>query len=187
MENFKIALKLSLICFISVLLLSIVNLITYKKILENSTKIEEKTNRDFFSGNVKFEKKFFKEITIDKNKEYYYIVFDKSDNIVGYIVSILSKGYGGDMRLIVATDPSFKIINVKLLNNSETPGIGKIAEKKEYMKKFIGTNTENNPIPLTKNMLPKDDADSVSGATITFKGVANGIKKAVDYLNNYIR
>jgi len=187
MENLRIALKLTLICFIAVLLLSIVNLITCKKIENNSNKVEEETNRNLFSQGVRFEKSFFKNSSIDKNKEYYYKVYDKNNTLVGYVVTLYTKGYGGDMKLMVAMDNSLVIVNAKLLTNSETPGLGKAAEKPEYMKKFIGTNTKEKPIPLNKSMLSQEDADSITGATITFKGIANGIQKAVDYILQEIK
>jgi len=59
MENLKIALKLTLICFVSVLLLSIANIITCKKIANNSIKTEEEANKQLFPAGIKFEKKFF--------------------------------------------------------------------------------------------------------------------------------
>jgi len=186
MENLKIALKLTLICFVSVLLLSIANIITCKKIANNSIKTEEEANKQLFPAGIKFEKKFFTNQSIQKEKEYYYKVYDNS-NLIGYIVSIITKGYGGDMKLMVAMDTALVIVNVKLLNNSETPGIGKNAEKPEYMKKFIGTNSADKPIPINKSMLSQQEADSISGATITFKGISNGIQKAVDYIKNKIK
>lgn len=182
MDNLKIALKLMLICFVAVFLLTIVNLITYKKIEKNSHDLEEDANKELFPQGNKFEKSFFKDSFIDKNREYYYKVYDKNNTLIGYIVSVFSKGYGGDMKLMVALDNSLIIVNVKLLSNSETPGIGKVAEKSEYMKKFIGTGSKDKPVPLNKSMLSQEDADSITGATITFKGVANGIKKAYDYI-----
>lgn len=181
-----IALKLTSICFISVLLLGFVNLITFKKIEENKIK-KEKDAMNFLVPQAKnfSSKKYFKNIE-DKLKEtiYYYEAYDNISNITAYIVSLSSNGYGGKMKIMMAFDNNLKILNVKLLDNSETPGLGKKAEKDEYMNKFINTNTSERPFPKNKNMLTSND--SVTGATITFNGIVAGISKAIELLKNEI-
>ena len=181
-ENLKIALKLTLICFIAVLLLSTVNICTQKKIAENENKVENLANKELFQQGAKFEKKEFKNPIIDKTKEYFYNVYNSQNAKIGYIISVMANGYGGEMKLMVALNNSLEIVNVKLLKNSETPGIGKNAEKSEYMKKFIGTNTKEKPLPQKKNDLSSEDSDSITGATITFNAIANGIKRSIDLI-----
>ena len=60
------------------------------------------------------------------------------------------------------------------------PGLGKKAEKKEYMNKFRGSGADT-PVPVTKDMV-LDSPDSITGATITFTGVANALKEGSDYV-----
>ncbi len=179
-----IALKLTLICFIAVLLLVFINLITFKKIEENKIK-KEKDAMNFLAPQAKnfSNKKYFKNVE-DKLKEsiYYYEAYDNSSKITSYIVSTVSKGYGGKMRIMIALDNNLKILNVKLLDNSETRWLGKKAEKEEYMNNFKNTNTGEKPLPRNKNMLTIND--SVTGATITFNGIITGISKAVELLKN---
>jgi len=179
-----IALKLTLICFISVLLLGFVNLITVKKIEENKIK-KEKDAMSFLVPEAKnySQKKYFKTID-EKLKEsiYYYEAYDNSSKVTAYIVSNISNGYGGKMIIMIAFDNNLKILNVKLLDNSETRGLGKKAEKEEYMNKFKNTNTNEKQLPKNKNML--DSNDSITGATITFNGIVAGISKAIELLKN---
>jgi len=181
-NDFIIALKLVAICFVSVLLLSFVNLITYKKISDNNVKVENDTNKKLFSDGKTFEKKYFKSGAFNSTNEYYYIVKNSNKRHIGYTVVVICAGYGGEMKVMFATDNNYKLLNMKLLNNSETPGIGKSAEKDNYMKKFIGTNTSSSPFPYKKSMLSKEDSDSVTGATITFNGIALGVQKALTAL-----
>lgn len=179
-----IALKLTVICFVSVLLLSFVNLITNKRINDNNVKIENDTNKQLFSDGKIFEKKYFKSVGFNQTNEYYYVVKDNKKQHIGYTIVVICSGYGGDMKVMFATNKTYKILNMKLLNNSETPGIGKSAEKDTYMKKFIGTNTPSFPFPYKKSMLSKEDGDAVTGATITFNGIALGVQKALKALEN---
>jgi electron transport complex protein RnfG len=105
-----------------------------------------------------------------------------TNDLIGYTVVVTTSGYGGEMNLIVGFDKDYAIKNVKLLNNSETPGVGKNAEKPHYMDKFIGTNTKSKPIPTKKSMLSQTDSDAVTGATITYNGITSGLIKANNLL-----
>ncbi len=180
-----VALKLTLICLLAVLSLSLVNFLTEKKIIQNGIIVEEKTNKDLINDAEKFEKKNFKDPELQKSGFYYYEA-KKGKNVIGYIISSIGKGYGGDFKLMVAVDTNLTIVNMKMLKNNETPGIGKKAETKEYMKKFVGTNTSNKPFPETKNFLSQEDKDAITGATITFNAIVKATKRALDLLKDEI-
>lgn len=181
-----IALKLTSICFVSVLLLSVINLITEPQIKKNKEKTEKEAMTFLMPEAKDFSKiKNFKSISDNLKKDfYYYEAYNNNSELIGYIVSSQDTGYGGKMKVMVAFDKNLKILDAKLLDNSETPGLGKKAENDKYMDKFKNTNTEKNPLPLNKNMLSPADRDAVTGATITFNGVVGAIKKAADLLKN---
>ena len=94
---------------------------------------------------------------------------------VGSLLELVGTGYGGDMKILARYDRSGEIRAVKLMDNEETPGLGKKAESPGYMDKFIGTGTAGDPVPTRKDMLPASEADAVTGATITFLGVAKAL------------
>ena len=178
-----IALRLTAICFVAVLLLIVVNLLTAKKIEDNKKKIEQKANKMLMPDGKKFNKKDFSFITDDlKESFYYYEVYNNFNHLIGYIAASIGNGYGGKMKVMVAFDTNLKILNSKLLDNLETPGLGKKAENEEYMNKFKGTNIDMKPFPKNKNILSSDDRDSVTGATITFNGIAQAITKAISMM-----
>ena len=110
------------------------------------------------------------------------------------------------MKLLAAYDSKGTILDVRLLDNDETPGLGKKAEASGYMDKFRGTGGSGRPVPVTKEMLlgeksqgegsgkltfggwflgevEGDTTDSVSGATITFVGIS----KALDQGSRFIQ
>lgn len=179
-----ILLKFSSICFASVLLLILLNVLTYKKIEENKIK-KDKVAMDFLITDVKnySGRKYFRTVS-DRFKEsiYYYEAYDNNSKIISYIVFTSCNGYGGEMRIMMAFDKNLKILNGKLLDNYETIGMGKKAESEMLMNNFKGTNTEEKPLPRNKNMIISND--SVTGATITFNGIVNGIDKAIALLKN---
>ena len=179
-----IAAKLTLICFTAVLLLSIVHLLTMGSIERNNRKTEDMTNRYLLADGAKFEKSYFTDTSVHADHEYYFIVTDSQNEVIGWTVSIMTNGYGGAMKVMVGFDKNLIVKNVKLLNNGETPGVGKEAERDEYMTKFIGTGSSARPIPTKKSMLAQSDIDTVTGATITFNGVSSGIARAAALLKN---
>jgi Na+-translocating ferredoxin:NAD+ oxidoreductase RnfG subunit len=111
-----------------------------------------------------------------------YFPVTQNQAVMGYALKITGSGYGGDMTIIAGYNTDGSIRNVKLLDNNETPGLGKKAELEGYMDKFIGTGGDK-PVPVIKNMLknPKD-IDAVTGASITFMGLADALRAGSDFV-----
>jgi electron transport complex protein RnfG len=95
--------------------------------------------------------------------------------VSGSLLQLSGTGYGGELKILARYDRNGQIRAVKLMDNDETPGLGKKAESPAYMDKFIGTGAEGNPVPTRKSMLPAAEADAITGATITFLGVAKAL------------
>ena len=103
----------------------------------------------------------------------------------GYILKLNAIGYGGDMELLVSYDYSGEIRLIALMDNLETPGLGKEAEKPEYMEKFLGTGGDTD-VPLSKQQLTQPQADSISGASITFMGLAQALHQGAGYVKEHL-
>ncbi len=168
-NNLKIALKLAGICFIAVVLLGVSDLLTKSTIERNEADVEEQANLSMMPGCT-----FSEKIIVDNTEMpgmYYYKV-TKNNVLAGYIISVIGNGYGGAMKVMIAVDKNLKVVDMRLLSNSETPGIGSLAKFPEYMEKFKGSNTPARPFPTKKTMLSPADADAITGATITFNGIS---------------
>ncbi len=200
----KVSLALVIICTVSGVVLSLVNSITEKKIEKNSLESFNSALTTLVNGGVEEVDvqiipglhKISKVAKGGSNKDLsigsenvvkksgilsYFEVIEK-DVVIGYLVSVMDKGYGGDIKLLVYYDNYGSVLNAQLLDNSETPGIGKKAENPTYMDKFKNKGSSKNPIPVNKGMLSSSEADSVSGATVTFSGVSRAIKKGSDFV-----
>ena len=102
-------------------------------------------------------------------------------NTAGYILEIMTSGYGGEMAVIASYSTDGTVLGAKLMSNSETPGLGKKAEEEWYMDMFEGKGGSE-PVPTAKSMLPADLSAQVSGATITFTGVSSAIAAGSEYV-----
>ncbi len=211
---FVIGLKLCLICAVSAVSLGALNVFTEQAIEDQKIKEEEQTLEVLVPpGMTAEEKVFLKEPGVVQG--FYTLI--KGGRKAAYILDLKGSGYGGDMKMLTAYQLDGSIIAARLLDNLETPGLGKKAESESYMRRFAGTGGSQNPVPVSKEMLAVTsaartsavpaaagtrqgakkrlsfgvwflgdpsaaDADSVSGATITFLGVAEALAGGAEYV-----
>ncbi|MCF6336225.1 MAG: FMN-binding protein, partial [Spirochaetales bacterium] len=112
----------------------------------------------------------------------YYPLTD-AGNIIAYIIKVIGAGYADDLNLLSAISIKGKILSAVLMENSETPGLGKEAENASYMEMFTGKG-DGSVIPFRKSQLEHDDADSITGASITFIGIGKALNKASEFAIN---
>ena len=174
-----IGLKLSVICAVSAIILAFVNSVTapaieyYKK-----AAVEEALKKIAGGGDIG------EQTLVGDNpavQGYYPASFpDKGE---GFILRLTGAGYGGDMAILAGFLKDGAVYSVVLMDNQETPGLGKNAERPEYMTKFLSKGGDE-PVPLLKDNLSKADADAVSGATITFLGVAKALAEGSGFVKD---
>jgi len=169
--------RLTLICAVAALLLGLVNAMTEPVIAERKAIEFQKALQSLVS-----EGKAGSEVSAEDTEgiNVYYPVTKKS-SVLGYIVSLTGTGYGGDLSLLSYYKADGTLQNSVLMDNSETPGLGKKAEDPSYMKKFIGSGSTEKPIPLKKSEVTVD-ADAITGSTITFLGVSKALKNGSDFV-----
>ena len=96
-------------------------------------------------------------------------------------------GYEGKIELMIAIDANGKLLGVKALKQSETPGLGgKIADwPNAWLQAFTG-KSRNDPGD-TGWALKKDQGqfDQVAGATITSRAVISAIHDALRYFDEH--
>ena len=168
-----IAVKLAVICLVAAFVLGFVNGITAPQIAASKAQAE----LDALSVINKADK-----VEGDGAEVNYYYPVTDGGKVTNYIMSLKSMGYGGDLIILGNFKTNGEIIDAKLMEDAETPGLGKKAENAEYMNKFKGTGADK-PVPVKKTMLEAADADAVTGATITFTGVS----KALEYGSEFAK
>lgn len=169
-------LKLTLICSIAALLLGVVNSITEPVIKERKAiMLKEALGSLLEEGDIGEAQE-----TDDPLILAVYPV-EKEGLLISCILSIQASGYGGNMQVLGAYSLDGTLLNAQLMENNETPGLGKKAESPEYMEKFIH-HGGNDLIPVRKEML-SPGMDDITGATITF----NGVSMALDAGSRYVK
>ena len=166
----KLGFVLLIITAIASGVLAYLNTITQPIIEENQRVAQEKARKEVLPSALTFE-----EITGDL---IYHIGKDAEENIVGYTFVASLYGYSGDVKTMVGVNTDLGIEKIKIISQSETPGLGANCEKPEFQLQFSGKQQ-------TEMKVDKDGGTIVSltGATITTRTIANSIKAAMDKLD----
>ena len=89
-----------------------------------------------------------------------------SDNGVGYAITGVGKGYGGEMKVAVGIDNSGCIVNLKVISHEETAGVGSKVADSKYLDTIKGKDSS------------LDGVTSIAGATVSSKCLMGVIENA---------
>ncbi|MDF2522843.1 MAG: electron transporter RnfG [Clostridiales bacterium] len=104
----------------------------------------------------------------------------KGNDVIGYVFSTESKGYGGAIKITVGIDSKGKVAGVKLGENKETPGLGSKAADKQFISQYSDL-TPKGALKVIKTKKSKpEEIEAISGATITSKAVTSAVQAAID-------
>ncbi len=170
--------KLALICAIAAFSLGLANAVTAPRIAElKAQRLQEALSAVIPEGKAGD----FVPVEGGKVVRGYYPVINSAGEQAGYVLRLVGSGYGGDLNILASYLPDGAIHSSVLMENQETPGLGKEAEKPEYMRMYKGTGSTK-PVPARKSQLPQEQADSISGATITFAGIGRALGEGSAYV-----
>lgn len=110
---------------------------------------------------------------------------DSKGKLVGYVVKVSGKGYGGEMQVVIGTSVDLTITGVKILSHAETPGLGANATLPAFTNQFKGI--AGGKVSYTKSgKTQANEIDALSGATVTTKGVTEAVNTGLDCLSQAI-
>ncbi|MEW8285651.1 MAG: electron transport complex subunit RsxG [Candidatus Thiodiazotropha endolucinida] len=102
----------------------------------------------------------------------------RGNQVTSMAYEISEQGYAGEIRLIIGLDAQGKVLGVRVLSHTETPGLGdKIElEKDNWILAFNGLSLGNPPREKWKVKKDGGQFDAFSGATITPRAVLKAIE-----------
>lgn len=109
----------------------------------------------------------------------------KEGQVAGYAVQTMTKqGFNGVVRLMVGFTPDGQVVNVNVLEQAETPGLGtKMTEDGNVLLGSIqGQKLENKKLVDGKLAVTKDggDVDALTAATISSRAYVDAVNRAWD-------
>ena len=104
---------------------------------------------------------------------------DAGSQRVGYAVETVTKeGFGGIVRLMVGFDTEGRILNINVLEQSETPGLGSkmCDEGNPLIKSFQNKKPAEMTLKVRKD---GGDVDALTAATISSRAYTDAVARAV--------
>ena len=170
---------------IAAALLGYVNAITLEPIAQQDKLIADKAKQDVLSE----AKSFDDDITASGGAvRTYSIARDDKGDVVGYAVTAASKGYGGDVVIMVGLKADGTINAICVTDNSnETPGLGANSSNEDFRKQYNG-KTADKEIKVVKTPTDKDDEiQAITSATITSKAVTASVNEVLKFYNDNLK
>ena len=116
---------------------------------------------------------------MDGETERTFFVGKLSDGRTAVAYETFGKGFGGDVGIMVGVEPKTDtIVGIGVTTHSETPGLGSRAKTDEGFKSNFRGLSIKDPIKVNKD---GGSVDAISGATITSRGVCEGITGSADF------
>lgn len=175
-DTIKLAIILLVISSVAAAILAFSNDATAGRIEEIKAQITQEALSDIF-GNIDEAKEVAGQDEIKEEnqglKEMFEII--EGGESKGHSLTVLSNGYDGPIEMMIGIDTEGDIIGVRIVNHSETQGIGSKAAEPEFIDLFEGQNVEE-----------EIQVQMISGATISSVAVEKGVNIAREIYNEYL-
>ncbi|MDR0653488.1 MAG: RnfABCDGE type electron transport complex subunit G [Synergistaceae bacterium] len=102
---------------------------------------------------------------------------------LGHCITVTPRGYGGTIELVAGIKNDGKLNAIRILNHSETPGLGAKSVLPEFYEQF--TDIDKAAVVKREPETP-GEIQAISGATITSNGVTNGVNVALEYWRSHL-
>lgn len=171
-EIIRYGFVLALICLVAAGLLAAVNALTAPKILAQALAEEQAALKEVMPLAAKFTA--IKSATDEQTL--YYQVFDGQDKIIGFVFKAAGKGYSSVIQTLAGMDLEGKISAIKVLSQTETPGLGVRVTEKKFTEQFRGQDS-----------LSLSGVQAISGATISSGAVIKSVIKKAQEIKELIK
>jgi len=176
----KPSLALFITAAITIAALSVVHTLTLEPIEKHKQRIQEAAMKEVLPGASEF-----RELPAGKfgSIAAVYEGLDGAD-LAGYVVQLSPKGYSGNIDLIVGISvPTEKITGVRILRHSETPGLGALAVKEDFYRRYDGRALV--PLGVARTSPGENEIQAITSATITTRAVTNAVNEAIEWYRAY--
>jgi len=93
------------------------------------------------------------------------------------VMGTTDKGFSGLIKIMVGFTPKGAIINIAVLEQKETPGLGTKIKSETFLKQFKGLNLSSYKLKVKKD---GGEIDAITGATISSRAFCEATQIAYD-------
>lgn len=109
------------------------------------------------------------------------------DKLVGHTIRLTAKGFHGKIDMVLGVTVDGKLGGIKILNHSETPGLGANIVKESFKKQFQGKSIDNVLEVVKTGAASENQIDAISGATISSTAVTKGVNDALAFYKTELK
>ncbi|MDH5173678.1 MAG: RnfABCDGE type electron transport complex subunit G [Elusimicrobiota bacterium] len=120
---------------------------------------------------------------VNTGEQEYFIGYDERGRRVGVSIKTKTQGYSGPIEMIVGFNMKQEITGLKILNQTETPGLGSKIMEDWFSKQFIKLEVED--LSFTGED-PQGKIEAVTAATISSRAVLEGAKKLFGLYDDFL-
>ena len=103
-----------------------------------------------------------------------------SQKLAGYCVTVTPRGFSGNMTMLVAVNANITVRDVKILEMSETAGIGTKIESESWFAEQFKLKSRNISEARSPGRAGDNAIDAISGATKSSRAFLAGVNAALD-------
>ncbi len=108
---------------------------------------------------------------------------DENGNRIGCVMTVNAKGYGGTIQFTMGLTADKTISGISILSHSETAGLGALCTDESFYGQFAGKPAQALKVVKTGATEP-EEVDAISGATVTTKGITDGVNAGIWFAEN---
>ena len=98
--------------------------------------------------------------------------------LIGYVIELSPTGYGGTITVMVGISAQDeKITGMRVLRHSETPGLGALAAREAFYRRF--DNRPLVPLAVVRSSPGEHEISAITSSTITTKAITNAVNEAI--------
>jgi electron transport complex protein RnfG len=120
---------------------------------------------------------------VNIGEQEYFIGYDERGKRVGVTIKTKTRGYSGPIEMLMGFDMKGQITGLKILNQSETPGLGAKITESWFIKQFIKLKADDLSF---KKEDPKGKIEAITAATISSRAVLEGAKKLFGLYGDFL-
>lgn len=102
-----------------------------------------------------------------------FVAKDAEENLIGYAIKGVAKGYGGNVSCVVGFNVNGDIIGLSVTAPDETPGLGSNVQKSAFTDRFLGISSSE----------AVDGVAGVTSATYSSRAVKKAVSEAIAVFN----
>lgn len=177
-ENFKEygmpVVVLVAICFVTTLLLALTNSVSEPIIIKNQAITATANRKELLPDADDFTQLELDKYAASSDGMATVTEVYKANNDTGYVMTCMTKSFGGDLTMMVGLDAAGAVTGVKVTDHADTPGVGTKDQDPEYLAQYISKTALSG-----EDVKKEADFNFITGASVSGTAIHKGVYAAL--------